>query len=58
MDSVFEQTRGVTRRISLNGSGEAVRTLEPDAMAKFEEYLSVVYDGLIGRQYSNALLYP
>lgn len=58
MDSVFAQTRGVTRRISLNGSGEAVRTLEPDAMAKFEEYLSVVYDGLIGRQYSNALLYP
>lgn len=58
MDSLFEQTRGVTRRISLSGSGEPVRALEGAAQAKFEEYLSVVYDGLIGKQYGNALLYP
>ena len=58
LDDLFGQTRGVTRRISLNGSGEPVAVLEADAMAKFEEYLSVVYDGLLGEQYSNALLYP
>ena len=58
MDSVFEQVRGVTRKVCLDGSGNAVLTLEGEAQAKFDEYLSVVYDGLLGKQYSNALLYP
>jgi hypothetical protein len=57
MDTLFEQTRGVTRKVSLDGSGQPLLALEGDAKAKFDEYLSIVYDGLIGKQYGNASLY-
>ena len=58
MDSLFDQVRGVTRRVCLDGSGVPVLTLEEDAKAAFEEYLTVVYDGLLGKQYANEKLYP
>lgn len=58
LDSLFEQTRGVTRQVSLDGSGNAVLSLEGEAQAAFEEYLDVVYDGLLGKQYASPLLYP
>lgn len=58
MDGLFELTRGVTRQISLDGSGTPVLTLEGEAKAAFDEYLNLVYDGLLGKQYGNEYLYP
>jgi len=57
MDTLFEQVRGVTRKVSLDGSGTPLLTLEDGAKEKFDEYLSIVYDGLIGKQYSSEALY-
>ncbi len=57
MDGLFALTRGVTRQVSLDGSGMPLLTLEGDAKEKFDEYLSIVYDGLIGKQYGNEALY-
>ena len=57
MDELFTQVRGVTRRVCLDGGGTPVQVLEGMAKAQFEEYLSLVYDGLIGKQYSNGALY-
>lgn len=57
MDSLFEEVRGVTRRVCLDGSGNAILTLEGEAQEKFDEYLSIVYDSLIGKQYSSRWLY-
>ena len=57
MDDLFVQTRGVTRKVCLDGSGNPVLALEGDAKEKFDEYLTLVYDGLIGKQYSKAALY-
>ena len=57
MDSLFALTRGVTRKVSLDGSGTPVLALEGQAKAAFDEYLSIVYDGLIGKQYGNEALY-
>lgn len=57
MDALFTQTRGVTRRVSLDGSGVPVPALEGEAQARFQEYLTLVYDGLLGKQYGNRILY-
>ena len=57
MDSLFAEVRGVTRRVCLDGSGEPLLTLEGTAKERFDEYLAVVYDGLIGEQYGNEALY-
>lgn len=57
MDSLFAEVRGVTRKVCLGSSGEPLLTPEGPAKEKFEEYLSIVYDGLIGRQYGNEALY-
>ena len=57
MDGLFELTRGVTRQVSLDGNGVPVQTLEGESMEKFQEYLTLVYDGLLGRQYANGNLY-
>lgn len=58
MDSLFEETRGVTRTICLDGEGNPVWTLTGMALEKFQEYLELVYDGLLGKQYASELLYP
>ena len=58
MDGLFELPRGVTRQIRLAGSGTPVLTLEGEAKAAFDEYLNLVYDGLLGKQYGNEYLYP
>lgn len=57
LDDLFAQTRGVTRRVCLDGAGNPMLTLEGAAKEAFEEYLCIVYDGLIGKQYGNAALY-
>ena len=57
MDELFELTRGVTRKVSLDGDGIPVQSLLGEAKAKFDEYLTLVYDGLLGEQYANADLY-
>ena len=57
MDSLFAQTRGVTRKVCLDGNGTPMLDLEGDAKVKFDEYLTLVYDGLIGKQYNKAALY-
>lgn len=57
MDGLFELTRGVTRQVSLDGNGVPMQTLEGESMEKFQEYLTLVYDGLLGRQYANGNLY-
>jgi hypothetical protein len=57
MDELFELTRGVTRKVSLDGDGIPVQSLQGEAKAKFDEYLTLVYDGLLGEQYANADLY-
>lgn len=55
MDGLFEQVRGVTRKVSLDGDGTVVRFPEGDAGAKFDEYLGLVNDGLLGKQYAGGL---
>ena len=57
MDSLFAEVRGVTRKVCLDGNGEPLVTLEGTAKERFDEYLAVVYDGLIGEQYGNEALY-
>ena len=57
MDGLFELTRGVTRQVSLDGNGVPMQTLQGESMEKFREYLTLVYDGLLGRQYANGNLY-
>lgn len=57
MDGLFALTRGVTRQISLDAAGSPVLSLEGEAKAKFDEYLTLVYDGLLGKQYGNEALY-
>ena len=52
MDTLFEDVRAVTRKVSLNGQGDAVLTLEGTDMEKFREYLILVYDELLGKQYA------
>lgn len=57
MDELFAVTRGVTRQVSLDGEGTPMQTLEGEALEKFREYLILVYDGLLGKQYGNQALY-
>ena len=57
LDGLFEVTRGVTRQVCLDGAGNPLLTLEGEAKERFDEYLNIVYDGLIGKQYSNKLLF-
>lgn len=58
MDDLFALTRGVTRQISLDAAGNPVLTLPEEAQEKFEEYLTLVYDGLLGKRYGSQSLYP
>lgn len=58
MDSLYEQVKGVTRQVAVNGQELPVAALSAEEQEKFDEYLLLVYDGLIGQRYTNKLLYP
>ena len=55
-DSHAKLVRAVNRHLvdlfDLNGQGDAVLTLEGTDMEKFREYLILVYDELLGKQYA------
>lgn len=57
MDTLFETLRGITRKVFLDGEG--IPMLTPDAAQQqaMDEYLALVYDGLLGSQYANGILY-
>lgn len=58
MDELFDQIRGVTRKVVLDGQGVPAEQLTEELQTVFDRYLDVVYDGLIGQQYGSKLLYP
>ena len=58
MDSLYKEVRAVTRKICLDAEGNAVEVLSRKEQEKLDEYLMLVYDGLIGKQYGNLFLYP
>ena len=58
MDTLYEEVRAVTRNICLNAEEEATAYLSREEQEKFDEYLMLVYDGLIGKKYGNLFLYP
>ncbi len=58
MDSLYQEVRAVTRKVCLDSEGAAMEVLPRQGQEKFEEYLMLVYDGLIGKQYGNLFLYP
>ncbi len=58
MDSLYEELHGWTRQVACDGAGKPVEELTEEAQKKFDEYLLLVYDGLMGKRYANDLLYP
>ncbi len=58
MDELYDEVHAVTRRVCLDSKGEPMEVLPRKGQEKFEEYLMLVYDGLIGKQYGNLFLYP
>ena len=57
MDALFAEVRAVTRNVGLDGDGNPILMPQGQAMDKFQEYLTIVYDGLMGKQYANEALY-
>lgn len=58
LDSLYEDLRGWTRQVACDGEGNAVLELTDETQKKFDEYLLLVYDGLMGKRYANDILYP
>ena len=58
MDSLYEQVKGFTLRVCADAEGNAAEVLTRKEQEKFQEYLLLVYDGLMGKRYANGLLYP
>ncbi len=57
MDALFAEVRAATRTIRVDAEGNPAFTLNDHAQQTFEDYLTVVYDNLLGKQYSSAQLY-
>ncbi len=57
MDSLYSEVQGMTRQVYCNSEGSAVDQLSATEQKKFDEYLSLVYDGLMGKRYANPILY-
>lgn len=57
MDELFTTLRGITRKVFLNGAGIPTQTLTGQEQQAMDEYLALVYDGLLGSQYANGILY-
>lgn len=57
MDSLFETLPGVTRQAALTDDGQPLYQPAEEARTKLEEYLLLVYDGLLGKRYANGILY-
>lgn len=57
MDSLYEILPGVTRQAALSADGQKLYQPTEEAQTKLEEYLLLVYDGLLGKRYANEILY-
>jgi len=57
MDDLFQQVQGFTRQVVCNGDGEAEPFLAPKEQEAFDQYLTLIYDGLLGKRYANPYLY-
>lgn len=57
MDTLFETLRGITRKVFLDGEGKPLLTPDETQQRAMDEYLALVYDGLLGSQYANDTLY-
>ena len=57
MDELFTDVRAVTKKISLDGDGMPTLMPEGEEMEKFQEYLTLVYDELLGKQYTGDAFY-
>ena len=57
MDTLFETLRGITQKVLLDGEGKPLLTPDETQQRAMDEYLTLVYDGLLGSQYANDTLY-
>ena len=57
MDTLFETLRGITQKVLLDGEGKPLLTPDETQQQAMDEYLTLVYDGLLGSQYANGILY-